>query len=173
MASSSSTNPAYDVPSFNSRDRLVCLHLKSPISSTINRMSGTLPPHPYHRTPLLPTRGNEIRLLSSSRKNVPASGCSNDFSMPPTTMPWNSKCSLRIRPSTQTSTGENSPGDRCHNGHNCRCHHKTNDTSATPSASHTNHPIRYNPRADESDYDDNETPDIADLYGDEVYNNID
>ena len=33
--------------------------------------------------------------------------------------------------------------------------------------------IGYNPRADESDYDDNETPDIVDLYGDEVYNNID
>ena len=58
------------------------------------------------------------------------------------------------------------------NGKNRRRHHR-NDASATPSASHSNCPTKYNPQADESDYDNNETPDIADLYGDEVYNNID
>jgi hypothetical protein len=30
-----------------------------------------------------------------------------------------------------------------------------------------------NPRADETDYDDYETPEIGDIHGDEVYNNID
>ena len=44
---------------------------------------------------------------------------------------------------------------------------------AALSASHSNRHTTYNPWADESDYDDNETPDIMDLYGDKVYNNID
>ena len=67
---------------------------------------------------------------------------------------------------------EDSPGAQCRNGNN-RCHCHRNDTSATPSASRSNCPTGYNLQADESDYDDNKTPDIADLYGDEVYNNID
>ena len=71
-----------------------------------------------------------------------------------------------------TSTGEKLPGDPHRNGNNRHCH-KMNDASATLSASHSNHRIGYNLRANESDYDDNETPDIVDLYGDEVYNNID
>jgi hypothetical protein len=36
----------------------------------------------------------------------------------------------------------------------------------------TNHPHHYNPHADETDYDDYETPEIGDIHGDEVYNNI-
>ena len=48
-----------------------------------------------------------------------------------------------------------------------------NDALATLSASHSNRRTGYNPHADESDYDDNETPDITDLYGEEVYNDID
>ena len=61
--------------------------------------------------------------------------------------------------------------DQCPNGNNC---HKKNDSpSATWSVSHSNRSPSYNPCADESDYDDNETPDIVDLYGEEVYNNID
>ena len=71
------------------------------------------------------------------------------------------------------SIGEKSIGDQRHNGSNCRHHHKTNDASATLSASHSNHHTAYNPRTNESNYDDNETPDIVDLYGDNVYNNID
>ena len=47
-----------------------------------------------------------------------------------------------------------------------------NDASVTPSASHSNRHTAYNPCADKSDYDDNETPDIADLYREEVYSNI-
>ena len=145
---------------------------KSPISSTTNRTSGTLPPHPYRRTPPPPTRGSEKRLSSFSRKNAPASGRSNDSSTPPMITPQNSKRSSRTRLSTPTSTGERSPGDHCRNGNSRRRRHR-NDASVTQPASRSNRPIGYNPRADESDYDDNETPDIADLYGDEVYNNID
>ena len=48
-----------------------------------------------------------------------------------------------------------------------------NDASATPSVSHSNRCTAYNPCTDESDYDNNETPDIMDLYREEVYNNID
>ena len=144
---------------------------KSLISSITNCTSSMLPPHPYHCTPPPPTKGNEKQLSNFSRKSAPASGCSNDFSMPLTTMPWSSKRSSRTRLLTQTSTGENLPGDQCRNGNNHRrCR---NDASATPSAFRSNRPTRYNPRADESNYDDNETPDIADLYGDKVYNNID
>ena len=83
---------------------------KSPISSTTNCMSSTPLPHPYHRTPPPPTKGNEKRLSSFSRKSAPALGRSNDSSMPPTTIPRNSRRSLRTCPSTQTSTGEHSPG---------------------------------------------------------------
>ena len=69
------------------------------------------------------------------------------------------------------STGEKSTGDQHRNGNNHH-HHKTNDASTAPSASHSNRCTAYNPRTKESDYDDNETPDIADIYGEEVYNNI-
>jgi hypothetical protein len=51
---------------------------------------------------------------------------------------------------------------------------KSNHHSRTgSSAPHNNHPHHYNPRADETDYDDYETPEIGDIHGDEVYNNID
>ena len=50
MASSSSTNPAYNVPAFNARDRLVALHqeitdflhYQSHVRYTVTR---SLPPH--------------------------------------------------------------------------------------------------------------------------------
>ena len=71
------------------------------------------------------------------------------------------------------TTGERSTGDQHRNGNSHR-HHKTNDApSVTPSASHSNRHTAYNPRTNESDYNDNETPDIMDLYSEEVYNNID
>ena len=145
---------------------------KSPVSSTTSHTSSMLPPHPYCRTPPLPTKGNEKQSSSFSRKSMPTSGHLNDSLTPQTTMPQNSKRSLRTRPSTQTSTEENSPGDQCRNGSNCRHRNKT-DALATLSAFHSNRCPSYNPCADESDYDNNETPDIMDLYSDEVYNNID
>ena len=145
---------------------------KSPISSITNRMSSTLPPHPYRCTPPLPTKGNEKQLSSFSRKNAPTSGRSNASSRWWTTTPLHSAPSSRTRPLTQTSTGENSPGAQRPNGNNRRRHHR-NDALVTQPVSHSNCPIGYNPRANESNYDDNETPDIVDLYGDKVYNNID
>ena len=132
-----------------------------------------LPPHPYHRTPPPPTAANKKQSSSFSKKSAPASRRSDVSSRWRTTMPPNYTASSRTHLSATMSTGEKSTGDQCHNGNNRRHHHKTTDASATPSASHSNRPIGYNLRADESDYDDNETPDIADLYGDEVYNNID
>ena len=144
---------------------------KSPISSTTNRMSGSPRPSPYHRTPPPPTNENEKRSSSFSKKNAPASGCSSASSRWRTTTPPRSTPSSRTRLLTQTSTGESSTGAQRRNGNN-RCH-RTNDALVAQPASHSNRPIGYNPRADESDYDDNETPDIADLYSDKVYNNID
>ena len=146
---------------------------KSPISSITNRTSSTLPPHPYHQTPLPPTKGNNKQSSSSSRKSAPASRRSNISSTWWMTMPLSSTPSSRTHLSVMMSTGEKSTGDQCRSGNNRHHHHRTNDTSATPSASHSNCRTAYNPHADESDYDNNETPDIADLYGEEVYNNID
>ena len=145
---------------------------KSPISSITNRTSGMPRPSPYRHTPPPPTAENEKQSSSFSRKSAPASRRSDGSSKQPTTMLRNSRRSSRTRPLTQTSIGECSPGAQCRNGNNCHYRHR-NDTSVTPSASHSNRPIGYNPRADESDYDNNETPDITDLYGDKVYNNID
>ena len=144
---------------------------KSPISYTTNRTSGTPRPGPYRHTPPPPTKGNEIRVLSSSKKNAPGSGRSNGYSKWPMTMQLSCTASSRTRPSTQTSTGESSTGAQCRSGSSRR--RKMNDASVTQPASHSNCPIGYNPRANESDYDNNETPDIADLYSDKVYNNID
>ena len=145
---------------------------KSPISSITNRTSGMLPPHPYRRIPPPPTNENEKQSSSFSKKNAPRSRRSDVSSRWQKTTPPSSTPSSRTHPSTQTSIGESSTGDRRRNGNNRR-RHKTNDASATPSASRSNRPTGYNPQADKSDYDNNETPDIADLYSDEVYNNID
>ena len=48
-------------------------------------------------------------------------------------------------------------------------HRKT--MSDSPTGHSSCHPS-YNPRTNECNYDDNETPNIADLYSEEVYNNI-
>ena len=88
-------------------------------------------------------------------------------------MPLSSTPSSRTHLLASTSTEEKLPGDPRRNGNNRCCHHKMNDALATPSASHSNRCTGYNPQANKSNYDNNETPDIADLYDDEVYNNID
>jgi hypothetical protein len=46
------------------------------------------------------------------------------------------------------------------------------EDSSTGNA-HSKHHHSYNPRAEESDYNDNKTPEIGDIHGDKVYNNID
>ena len=172
MASSSSTNPAYNVPSFNGRDRLVALHKE--ITDFLHYQSHvwfaateSLPPHTSSANEQ--ERETIIEFLKEERAHIRT--LKRLLEMADDNAP-RSTPSSRTRPSTQTSIGENSPGAQRHNGSNRRRHNR-NDASATPSASRSNRPIGYNPRADESDYDDNETPDITDLYGDEVYNNID
>ena len=144
---------------------------KSPISSTISRTSGMLPLHPYHCTPPPPTKGNEKQSLSFSRKSVPTPRHSDSSSRWPTTTLLSSTHSSRTHQSTVTSTGENSTGGQCCNGNNCR--RRRDPPLATQSVSHSSHPTAYNPHTNESDYDDNKTPDIVDLYSEEVYNNID
>ena len=145
MASSSSTNPAYDVLSFNGCDRLIALHqeITNFLHYQSHVRSGTPRPSPYRCTPPPSTTENEKRLLSFSKKSTPISRCSDGSSKWPTTMQLNCTASLRTCLSTQTSTGESSTGAQCHNGKNRCCHHR-NDALATPSASHSNHPIRYN-----------------------------
>ena len=148
---------------------------KSPISSTTNHTSSTLPLHPYCQTPPPPTKGSGKQSSSSSRRNVHESRRSSISSTWQTTTLLNSTPSSRTHPSMPTSTGENLTGDPRCNG-NYRRHkmsHRPNDASATLSASHSNRHTGYNPRANKSNYNNNETPDITDLYGDEVYNNID
>jgi hypothetical protein len=88
-------------------------------------------------------------------------------------MTKNSSSGMKTHRSHETKTGEPSHGDPSCNGNN-RHHLKSNHHSRTGlSAPHNNHPHHYNPHADETDYDDYETPEIGDIHGDEVYNNID
>ena len=79
---------------------------KSLISSTTSRTSGTWPPHPYRRTPPLPTNGSSKQSSSSSRKSAPKSRCSNVSLTWQTTMLPNSTPSLRTCPSATMSIGE-------------------------------------------------------------------
>ena len=106
-----------------------------------------------------------------SRYSVPTPRHSDSSSRWPTTTLLSSTHSLRTHQSTVTSTGENSTGGQCCNGNNCR--RSRDPPLATRSVSHSSRPTAYNPHTNESDYDDNKTPDIVDLYGEEVYNNID
>jgi hypothetical protein len=45
--------------------------------------------------------------------------------------------------------------------------------SGSSSVPHSKCRHSYNPHAEESDYNNNKTPEIGDIHGDEVYNNID
>jgi hypothetical protein len=88
----------------------------------------------------------------------------------------NSSSGMKTHRSHETKTGEPLHGDPSRNGNNRRrlkspkSNHHSKKGSSAP---HNNHPHHYNPRADETDYDDYETPEIGDIHGDEVYNNID
>jgi hypothetical protein len=88
----------------------------------------------------------------------------------------NSSSGMKTHRSHETKTGEPSHGDPSRNGNNRRrlkspkSNHHSKKGSSAP---HNNHPHHYNPHADETDYDDYETPKIGDIHGDEVYNNID
>jgi hypothetical protein len=146
---------------------------KSWISYTTSRISASLPPHPYCPVPAQRSSKKGKQSSSSSARNDDRSGssrASSTRSMPTTK---NSSSSMKTHRSHETKTGEPSHGDPSHNGKNCR-HPKGNHHSRTgSSAPHNNHLHHYNPRADETDYDDYETPEIGDIHGDKVYNNID
>jgi hypothetical protein len=89
----------------------------------------------------------------------------------------NSSSGMKTHRSHETKTGEPSHGDPSRNGKSNRRRLKSpksnHHSKKGSSAPHNNHPHHYNPRANETDYDDYETPEIGDIHGDEVYNNID
>ena len=139
MASTSQTNPTYDVPSFNTHDRLVTLHQE--ITDFLHYQSHiwytattSLPPNTS--TANQRERATIIEFLKEEC-TVPASRCSNDSLRWPTTMLPSSTRFSRTRQSTTMSTGEKSTGDQRRNGNN-HCCHKMNDISANPSASCSN-----------------------------------
>jgi hypothetical protein len=151
---------------------------RSRISSTISRTS-TLPPHHTFRlAPAPPTNKKGRRSSSSSRRNTPAFGPSEPSSTWLRTMTSSSKGSMKTHRSPPTQTGGHSHGDPCHNGKNrrqqmTRHQHSHQPASVSSSAPHSKRCHSYNPRAEESDYNNNETPEIGDIHRDEVYNNID
>ena len=166
------TNPAYDVPSFNGHDRLIrlhqeitdFLHYQSHVqyTATASLLPHTTTANQRERETIIEFLKEEcacIRML----KQLLAAADDNAAEL---------QTFFEDSPVDPDINWERSPGGRCRNGNNRRHRHR-NDTSVTLSASRSNCPIGYNPHTNESDYDDNETPDIADLYGDEVYNNID
>jgi hypothetical protein len=149
---------------------------KSRTSYTTSRISASLPPHPYRPVPAQRSSKNEKRFSSSSVRNDDRSGSSRASSTWSTPTTKNSSSGMKTHRSQETKTGEPSHGDPSHNGKTHRRHHrlKSNHHSKTGSSvPHNNHLHHYNPRADETDYDDYETPEIGDIHGDEVYNNID
>jgi hypothetical protein len=152
---------------------------RSQISSTISHTSSSPPHRTFRPAPAPPTNKKGRRSSSSSRRNAPAFGPSSTW--PRTTM-LSSKGSTKTHQSLPTQTGECSHGDPCRNGKNHRqwttqqmTHHQHDHQLANGSSSapHSKRHHSYNPRAEESDYDDNETPEIGDIHGDKVYNNID
>jgi hypothetical protein len=154
---------------------------RSRISSTTNCTSASPPHHTFRLAPALPTGKKGMQSLSSSRRNVPIFGPSAPSSTWLRTTMWSSKGSTKTHPSPPMQTGGHLHGDPCRNGKNrrqrmtqstTRHQHDNQLASGSSSAPHSKRRHSYNPRAEESDYDDNETPEIGNIHGDEVYNNI-
>jgi hypothetical protein len=151
---------------------------RSQISSTTSRTSASPPHRTFRLAPAPPTNKKGRRSSSSSRRNAPAFGPSGPSSTWPRTTTLSSKGSTKTHRSPPMQTGECSHGDPRCNGKNCRQQmtrhqHDHQLASGSSSAPHSKRRHSYNPRAEESDYNDNETPEIGDIHGDEVYNNID
>jgi hypothetical protein len=151
---------------------------KSRTSSTTSRISASLPPHPYRPVPAQRSSKKGKQSSSSSVRNDDRSGSSRASSTWSTPTTMNSSSGMKTHWSHKTKTGEPLHGDPSRNGKNNHRRRlkspKSNHHSKTgSSAPHNNHPHHYNPRANETDYDDYETPEIGDIHGDEVYNNID
>jgi hypothetical protein len=141
---------------------------KSRISSTTSHTSASPPPHPYHPVPARQSNKKGKQFSSSSARNDDRSGSSRASSTWSTQTTKNSSSGMKTHRSHETKTGEPSHGDPSRNGSNRR-HPKSNHHSRAGSST----PHHYNPRANETDYDDYETPEIGDIHGDKVYNNID
>jgi hypothetical protein len=172
MASSSSTNPAYSVPAFNGCEHLVRIHQE--ITDLLHYQSHvhlTTASHllPGTRTANQQEREAIIEFLKEECARIRILRASSTW---PRTMTSSSKGSTKTHQSPLTQTGERSHGDPCRNGKN-RHQHDHQLASGSSSAPHSKRRHSYNPHAEESDYDDNETPEIGDIHGDEVYNNID
>jgi hypothetical protein len=151
---------------------------RSRISSTTSRTSASTLHHTSRPAPAPPTSKKGRQSSSSSKRNAPAFGPSGPSSTWPKTTTSSSKGSTKTHWSPPTQTGECSHGDPCRNGKNhCqqmnRHQHNHQLASGSSSAPHSKRRHSYNPRTEESDYDDNETPEIGDIHGDKVYNNID
>jgi hypothetical protein len=146
---------------------------KSRISSTTSRTSASPPPHPYHLVPAWRSSKKGKQSLSSSARNDDRSGssrASSTWSMPTTK---NSCTGMKTHQSHEMRIGEPSHGDPSCNGNNHRRPKSNHHLRAGSSMLHNNHTHHYNPRADKTDYDDYKTPEIGDIHGNEVYNNID
>jgi hypothetical protein len=170
------SRPSMDVTASSASTR------RSRISSTTSRTSASLPHRTFCPAPALPTNKKGRRSSSSSRRNVPTFGPSAPSLTWPRTTTWSSNRSTKTCPSPPTQTGGHSHGDPCRNGKNHRQQttpsmtyhqHDNQLASGSSSAPHSKRRHSYNPRAEESDYDNNKTPEIGDIHGDEVYNNID
>jgi hypothetical protein len=149
---------------------------KSWTSSTTSRISTSLPPHPYRPVPTQWLSKSEKRFSSSSVRNDDRSGSSRASLTRLTPTTKNSSSGMKTHRSHEMKTGEPSHGDPSRNGnnrHRLKSPKSNHHSKKGSSAPHNNHPHHYNPRADETDYDDYETPEIGDIHGDKVYNNID
>jgi hypothetical protein len=146
---------------------------KSQISSTTSRTSTSPPPHPYRPVPVRQMNKRGMQSSSSSTRNDARSGSSRASSTRSTPTTTNSSAGMKTHRSHEMKTGGPSHGDPSRNGSNRRNLKSNHHSRRGSSVPHNNHTHHYNPRADETDYDDYKTPEIGDIHGDEVYNNID
>jgi hypothetical protein len=146
---------------------------KSRISSITNRMSALPPPHPYCPVPAQRSNRKGRQSSSSSVRNDNRSGSSRASLTQSIPTTKNSSTGMKTHRSHKMRTGEPSHGDLSRNGNSRRCpksdHCSRTGLSAMP---HNNHTRHYNPCADETNYDDYNSPEIGDIHGEEVYNNI-
>jgi hypothetical protein len=150
---------------------------RSQISSTTSRTSASPPHRTFRPAPAPPTNKKGRQSSSSSRRNAPAFRPSRPSSTWLRTMMSSSKGSTKTHRSLPMQSGGHLHGDPCRNGKNrrqqmTRHQHDHQLASGSSSAPHSKRHHSYNPRAEESDYNDNKTPEIGNIHGDEVYNNI-
>jgi hypothetical protein len=164
--------PAYSVPAFNAHDCLVRLHQE--VSNFLHyqlhvrlHAASSLPPstHPA----LEHEREAILEFLCEERERIRTiKGLLNAVDANDQELIW----LYEYSPSHKTKTGETSHGVPYRNGNKYPRKNSHSPRSGS-SAPHNNHSNHYNPRANETDYDDYDTPELGDLYSDEVYNNID